>query len=125
MVRAIRFLVAPGLVVSAVVVAALGGWWGVAIGAVQAAAGVALFLRPRSPGPRAAAGLALVAPPVAAIRHWTARLPGVCRCARLPHPPPGLVSLTGLAVALDVGLLGLALWRTAAHRQAEMGKSSP
>jgi hypothetical protein len=35
------------------------------------------------------------------------------------------VSGTGLVVALDVALLGLALWLTAIRRRAEMGKASP
>ena len=123
-VTAARLLLATGLGVSAVLVSAIGGWWGLAMGTVQGALALAIFLRSRSSGVQAGAVLALVPPPLAAVRHWTARLPGVCRCARLPHPPPGLVSVTGLVVALDVVLIGLALWLAAANRQSEMGKSS-
>jgi hypothetical protein len=117
-------LLATGLLLSAGLLTALGGWAGLAIGVAQAVVAVALLLRPSTAGPLAGAILLLVPAPLAAVRHWTARLPGACRCVRLPHPPPGLVSLTGLVVALDLLLLGLAMWLTAAHRQRELGKSS-
>ncbi len=123
-----RLLLATGLLISAALLSFVGGGWGLAFGASQAALGVAALLRPRSPLPLAGALLLLVPAPLAAIRHWTARLPGACRCARLPKPPPGLVSLTGLAVTLDLALLGLALWLAAAdskHRHAEVVRSSP
>jgi hypothetical protein len=112
-----RLLLAPGLIVSAGLVLAVGGVWGYVIGAVQLVLGVALFLRPRSQGAIIGATLSLVPAPWAAIRHWTAGLPGACRCARLPHPPPGLASVTGLAVLVQVALLGYAVWFTAAHRR--------
>jgi hypothetical protein len=124
-VTAARLLLATGLIVSAAVVSAIGGWWGWAIGAAQLALGAAIVAWPASPAPAAAAVLVLIPAPLAAIRHWTARLPGGCRCAVLSHPPPGLVSLTGLVVALDVLLLALALWLTATNRKAQVGKSSP
>ncbi len=122
--RATLLLLAAGLLVSAALLAAVGGWWGVALGAAQAAVGGAIAVRPDAIGGRAAACLLCVPAPFAAIRHWTARLPGACRCARLPQPPPGLVSWIGLAVALDLVLLGATLWVTARCR-AEVGKSSP
>jgi len=124
-VTAARLLLATGLAISAALVSAVGGWWGIAIGVTQAALALAVFLRPQSHGAQAGSILTLIPAPLAAARHWTARLPGMCHCSRLPHPPPGLVSLTGLVVALDLALIGLALWLTAANRQAEMGKSSP
>jgi hypothetical protein len=68
--------------------------------------------------------LFLVPGPLGAARHWSAHLPGACHCARLPQPPPGLISLTGLFVALDVALLALALGLTAGHRRQQVGKSS-
>jgi hypothetical protein len=124
-VTAARLLLATGLIVSAVMVSAIGGWWGWAIGAAQLALGVAIVARPAPPAPAAAAVLVLIPAPVAATRHWTAHLPGGCRCAALAHPPPGLVSLTGVAVALDVALLALSLWLTATNLKAQVGKSSP
>ncbi|MDQ1394720.1 MAG: hypothetical protein QOF30_3697 [Acidimicrobiaceae bacterium] len=118
-------ILATGLVVSAIVVSAIGGWWGWAIGAAQVAIGAAVVARPASPAPAAAAILVLIPAPLGATRHWTAHLPGGCGCAALSHPPPGLVSLTGLVVTLDVLLLVLALWLTATNRRARVGKSSP
>jgi hypothetical protein len=116
-------LLATGLVASAALICLVGGGWGYAIGAVQAALAVAIVVRRGSLVPVATAVAALAPPPLAATRHWTARLPGACRCARLPHPPPGLVSVTGLAVALDLALLGLTLWLMATNRTPEVGKS--
>jgi hypothetical protein len=120
-----RLLLATGLFISATLVAAVGSWWGWGIGALQGAIGVAVVCWPRSPRPVAAAVLALVPPVLAAVRHWTARLPGACACARLPHPPPALVSVTGLVVAIDGLLVGLTLWLLATTRGAEVGKSRP
>lgn len=128
---AARFLLATGLVVSAGLLSVVGGWWGLALGAAQAALAVAALFRPQSPSPLAGAMLSLVPAPLEAARHWIARLPVGCRCARLPHPPPGLVSVTGLMVVLDVSLLALTAWMTAtkrnaeAKRNAEVGTSSP
>jgi hypothetical protein len=116
-------LLALGLMVSAGLVAAVGGAWGYVIAALQVALGGALLVRPQARGPIAGAMISLVPAPLAAIRHWSAGLPGTCKCARLPHPPPGLVSLTGLAVAVDLSLLGYALWLTAARRQPHMIQS--
>lgn len=123
-VRAARLLVATGLVVSAALLSVVGGGWGAVIGAVQAALGAALVLWPHSSAPLGGAVLAVAPVPLAAARHWTAGLPGACRCARLPHPPPPLVSLTGLAVTLDIVLLALILWLAAALRHGKVGKSS-
>lgn len=115
---------AGGLIVSAVLLAAVGGWSGTGLGVVQVGLGAAIVVRPTSPWPPAWSILALVPGPFAAIVHWTAHLPGGCRCARLAQPPPALVSVTGAAVALDIALLGLAFGLTAANRRAEVGKSS-
>jgi hypothetical protein len=120
-----RAVLGLGLVASAALMAALGGWPGAILGAVQAVLAMVVAVRLRSPRPAAWAVLVLIPAPLAAGRHWTADLPGACRCARLPHPPPGLVSVTGLAVLLDLGLLGLALALTAAHLRPKVGKSSP
>lgn len=120
-----RAVLGLGLLASAALMAALGGWSGAILGAAQAGLAVTVAVRLRSPRPAAWAVLVLIPAPLAAARHWTARLPGGCRCARLPHPPPGLVSVTGLAVLLDLGLLGLALALTAAHLRPKVGKSSP
>ena len=121
--RSARLLLAPGLIVSAALVAAVGGGWGYVIAAIQVALGAAIFLKPQSRGPIAGAMISLVPAPLAAIRHWTAGLPDTCKCARLPHPPPALVSLTGLAVAANLVLLGYALWLTAARRQLQVVQS--
>jgi hypothetical protein len=118
--RSARLLLAPGLIVSAALVAAVGGGWGYGIAAVQLALGATLLVRPQWRGPIAGAMISLVPAPLAAIRHWTAGLPGSCKCARLPHPPPALVSVTGVAVAFDLVLLGYALWLTAARGHLEM-----
>jgi hypothetical protein len=115
---------AGGLLVSAVFLTAVGGWSGLGLGVAQVGLGAAIVLRPRSPWPPAWSIPALLPGPFAATVHWTAHLPGGCGCARLAHPPPGLVSLTGAAVALDIALLGLAVGVTAANRRAEVGKSS-
>jgi hypothetical protein len=119
-----RLGLATGLLLSAALLIAIGGWWGLVIGVAQGALGIAAFARPGARAPLAGAVVALVPAPLAATRHWTARLPGSCSCARLPHPPPGLVSATGLVVAFDLALLGLALWQAAAIRRAEVEKSS-
>jgi hypothetical protein len=124
-VTAARLVLATGLIVSAVVVSVVGGWWGWSIGAAQLALGIAVVAWPTSPAPAAVAVVVLIPAPLAAIRHWTAHLPGGCRCAALSHQPPGLVSLIGVAVALDVSLLTLTLWLTATNRKARVGNSSP
>jgi hypothetical protein len=111
-----RLLLAGGLIVSAGLVWTVGGAWGYVIGAIQLALGVAVIVRPNARGPLAGAMISLVPAPLAAVRHWTAQLPATCHCARLPHPPPALVSVTGLAVAFDLALLGYALWLTASPR---------
>jgi hypothetical protein len=115
---------AGGLLISAVLLAAVGGWSGTGLGVVQVGLGAAIVLRPTSPWPPAWSILAVLPGPFAAIVHWTARLPGGCGCARLAHPPPALLSLTGAAVAFDIALLALAVGLTAANRRAEVGKSS-
>jgi hypothetical protein len=120
-----RVILASGLCVSAALVAAQGGWPALVLAAAQLALAGAIVVRWTSPWPPAWAVLALVVAPVEAVRHWTARLPGACPCARLPHPPPGLWSLTGLAVLVDVGLLALALWLVTAHQPRKMEKSPP
>jgi hypothetical protein len=120
-----RLTLALGLLVSAGLLAAGGDWWGLAIGTSQVGLAAAIALRPSSPWPPAWTVLAALPAPVAAARHWAAHLPGACKCARLPHPPPGLVSLTGLAVAVDIGLLAVALAVTAASRTAKVGKLAP
>ncbi len=117
-----RLLLATGLAVSAglVIVAGAGsggGGWAIGIGGGQAALAGALLLRPRSTGPLAGAVLFLIPAPLAAVRHWSARLPGACQCARLPQPAPGLVSLTGLVVVIDLALLGLTLRLAATRRR--------
>jgi len=120
-----RAVLAIGLIACAGLMAMVGGWSGAVLGAVQAGVGAAVALRLGSPRPAAWAVLVLVPGPLAAARHWTAQLPGACQCARLPHPPPGLVSMTGLGVALDLVLLSLALALTAADLRPKVGKSSP
>jgi hypothetical protein len=111
---------ASGLTVSALLLAARGGWPGAVIGAAQLAAAVALLLRPVRPtgkGTLAVAALALVPAPVLALRHWTAGLPLVCQCSGPAKPAPGLLSLTGLAVAIDLALLVLAIGPVLAARR--------
>lgn len=119
-----RVALAAGLTASAALVALVGGAFGVAIGTAQAAVAVWLVLRPAAPGPVGAAVLTLAPVPLTAAWHWTARLPGACPCARIPKPP-GLVSVTGLTVALDAALVGLAMWLVVSYRHAEVGKSPP
>ena len=120
-----RVALVAGLTASAALVALVGGGFGIAIGAAQAVVAVWLLARPAAPGPVGAAVLTLVPAPMSAAWHWTARLPGACPCARLPKPPPGLVSVTGLTVALDAALVGWAIWLAVSYRQAEVGKSPP
>lgn len=117
-------MLATGLLASAGLVAAVGGRWGVAVALAQMAVAAAIATHLLSPWPPAWAILATLPAPIAAARHWTAGLPGACQCTRLPHPPPGLISLTGLAVLVDVGLLVAALVVTNAARTAEVGKLS-
>lgn len=118
-----RSALAAGLLVSGALLAILGGWSGVAFAVLQAGCAVALVRWPASPGPVGGALVAVFLPPVAAIRHWTARLPGACPCARLPHPP-ALVSWTGLVVLLDIVMLALAIFLATAHRRVDMRQSS-
>lgn len=122
---AARVALAAGLTASAALVALVGGGVAIAIGTAQAVVAGWLLARPAAPGPVGAAVLTLVTAPISATWHWTARLPGACPCARLPKPPPGLVSVTGLTVALDAALVVLAIWLAASYRQAEVGKSQP
>jgi hypothetical protein len=117
-----RAVLATGLVASAGLSAIVGSWSGTLLAAAQVGLAAVVALRLGSPRPAAWAVLVLIPGPLAAARHWTADLPGACRCARLPHPPPGLVSLTGLTVALDLVLLGLALVLTAADLRQKGGK---
>lgn len=118
-----RLALVVGLLVSGGLLAIIGGWSGLLFGVVQVVCAAAVVRRPASRGPLVGALVTVFLPPVAAIRHWTARLPGACPCARLPHPP-ALVSWTGLAVLLDIGLVGLAILLAAASRRADMRQSS-
>lgn len=120
-----RGLLAGGLSILAGLLAAIGSWPGLAFALAQLGIAVAVVLRWRSMWPPAWAVLVLIPPPLAAARHWTVRLPGACQCARLAHPPPALVSLTGLAVLIDLALFALALALTVANRRAMVGKLSP
>lgn len=114
-----RIVLATGLVVSGALVAVVGGAWGVAFGVAQAAAGIGVAVWGRSRDPLVAGLVTLIAPVVVTARHWSAGVPGVCHCARLPHPAPALVSATGLAVLLDVLLLGVTVTVLAGNRQVE------
>ena len=117
--KAGRLSLATALVVCALLLTATGGLPGLVLGGAQAALAVAIVIQPASPWPAAWAVMALLPGPLLAARHWTAGLPGACHCARLRRPPPALVSLTGLAVVVDLAVLALALWLIAAtHRAA-------
>ena len=98
-----------GLLLSAGLLASVGGRAGIALAVLQLAAAAAIVVRPGQPAPLAAAAFMLVVAPVSAIVHWTAESPLGCRCQRVAHAP-GLVSRTGLVVVADLVLLGLALW---------------
>lgn len=111
-----RGMLATGLVISAGLLAAVGGWSGLVLALLQLAVAAAVTVRWNSVWPPAWAILALLPGPVAAVRHWTVQLPGACQCARMAHPP-ALVSLAGLAVLVDVALLGLASAVTLANRR--------
>jgi hypothetical protein len=124
-VSAARIVLSVGLVTSGALVAVVGGTWGIAFGVAQVAAGVGVGVWRRSRDPLVAGLVSLVAPVLVTARHWSAGVPGVCHCARLPHPAPALVSTTGLAVLLDVVLVGLTVAVLAANRQVEVGNSSP
>jgi hypothetical protein len=119
-----RALLALGLIVSGIVVAAIGGWTGLVLGAGQVAMGTAALLWPRSSGPLGGALLFLVPVPLEAARRWTNRLPLTCPCVRSAHPP-ALVSVTGLAVVLDLALIAVLLHQAARQRRGAVGRSSP
>lgn len=118
-----RALLPLGLMVSGVVVAAIGGWSGAVLGAGQVAMGAAALLWPLSGGPLGGALLFLIPVPLEAARRWTNRLPLTCPCVRSAHPP-ALMSTTGLAVTLDLALIALLMHQAARKRRAAVGRSS-
>jgi len=115
--RIMVLVLAAGLTLSAVMLAIVGGVPGLVVGGVQLVTAVALILRPPQAGTLAVAALALVPAPLAAFRRWTARTPVGCTCLGPPGHTPGFVSLTGLVVLLDLGLVGLAAWSARASME--------
>lgn len=87
------------------------------MGAAQLAVAASLAVRPAEMATLALAAVVLVPAPLLALRLWTSRLPLMCRCAAPTKGAPGLFSLTGVVVALDIGLLVLATGPVLARRR--------
>ncbi len=108
--RAVDLVLPIGLTVSAVLVGVIAGWPGLIVAGMQLIAAIGLMIRPAQAGVLAVAAVILFLTPVAALRTWLAKSPLGCSCFGAPAHPPGLVSLTGLVVLTNLGLVGLAAW---------------